>query len=58
MQEPVLADTVEDNHVVVDGVTDDRQDSRDEGLVDIEVERQYARKQGEEADHDDCGMSQ
>ena len=37
----------------VDGVTNDRQDHRDERLVNIEVERQNSREQGEEADHDD-----
>ena len=53
-----FADTVEDDHVVVDCVTDDRKDRRDERLVDVEVERQDAREQGEEADDDDRGMGE
>ena len=56
MQAEVLTDTVEDNHVIVDGVSDDGKDSRDERLVDVEVERQDTREQGEEADDDDGGM--
>ena len=35
----VLTYTVEDDHHVVDGVTDDRQDSGDEVLVDLHGER-------------------
>lgn len=34
----VLADTVEDDHLVVDGVTDGCQHGADEGLVDLERE--------------------
>ena len=40
MQGPVLTDTVEDNHVIVDSISDDSQDSRDERLVNVKVERQ------------------
>ena len=58
MEREVLTDTVEDHHVVVDGVTDDRQDSGDEGLVHVQVERQDAAEQGEEADDDDRGVCQ
>ena len=53
VQGPVFTDTVEDNDVIVDCVTDDGQDSRDEGLVDVEVEREDTREQREEADDDD-----
>ena len=56
MQCPVFTDTVEDNHVIVDGVTDDGQDGRNEGLVDVEVEREDTREQREETDDDDCGV--
>ena len=34
----VLTDTVEDNHCIVDSVTDDSKDSRDECLVDIKAD--------------------
>ena len=34
----VLADTVEDDHRIVDGIADDRKDRGDERLVDLEVE--------------------
>ena len=34
----VLTDTVEDNHCIVDSVTDDSQDRSDECLVDIKAE--------------------
>ena len=53
-----LTDSVEDNHVVVDGVTDDGQDGRDERLVNVEVERKDAGEDGEEADDDDGRVGQ
>lgn len=37
-----LAYTVEDNHLIVDRVTDSGQDGTDEGLVNFERERQDA----------------
>ena len=58
MQVALLADSVEDNDVIVDGVTDDRQDSGDKRLVDIQVERKDSVEQGEEADDDDSRMGQ
>ena len=58
MQAEVLTDTVEDNHVIVDGVTDDGQYRSDEGLVDVKVERQDSREEGEEADNDDGSVCQ
>ena len=45
MQAEVLTDTVEDNHVIVDGVTDDGQDGCNEGLVNVQVEWQDAAEQ-------------
>ena len=45
MQGQVLTDTVEDNHVIVDSITDDGQDSSDKGLVNIKVERKDSGKQ-------------
>lgn len=53
MHEPVLADSVEDDHVVVDCITDDGQDSSDERLVDIEVERKDSGEEREETDDDE-----
>ena len=58
METPLLTDTVEDNHVIVDSVTDDCQDSRDKRLVDIEVERKDSVEQREEADDDDSAMGE
>ena len=58
MQAALLTDTVEDNHVIVDGVTDDGKDSGDERLVNIQVERKDTVEQGEEANHDEGGVSQ
>lgn len=36
IQVEVLTDTVEDHHLIVDRVTDNGQDSTDEGLVNLE----------------------
>ena len=46
----VLADSVEDDHRVVDGIADDRQDRGDERLVDLEVEGQQTVEHREDAD--------
>ena len=46
----VLADSVEDDHRVVDGVADDRQDRGDERLVDLEVEGQQPVEHREDTD--------
>ena len=54
----VFADAVEDNHRGVDGVTDDRQDSRNEVLVDLEVERQQAVEQREDTNNQDGVVGQ
>ena len=58
MQALLLTDTVEDNHVIVDGITDDGQDSSDERLVHVQVEREDTVEQREEADDDECGVCQ
>ena len=53
IQAAVLTDPVEDDHAVVDGVTDDGQHGGNEGLVYIQGKRQDTGEQGEEADcHD------
>ena len=46
----IFADTVEDHHGIVDGVTDDRKDRGDEGLIDFEVEGHEAIEHREETD--------
>ena len=40
----VLTNTVKDNHGIVDRITDNGQDSRDERLVDLHGESQYQRR--------------
>ena len=45
MQSLVLTDSVEDHHVIIDSVTDDGKDRRDEGLVNVKVERKYSGEQ-------------
>ena len=53
MEGLVLTDSVEDDHVVVDRITDDGKDGGNEGLVNVEVERKDSGEQGEETDDDD-----
>ena len=52
MQFEILADTVEDNHLVVDGITNHGEDSTDKRLVDFERERHEIVEQRIETD--DC----
>ena len=54
----VFTHTVEDNHGGIDRVTDNRQHSRYERLVDIEVEGQQSMKQCEETDNQNSIMCQ
>ena len=42
METDVFTDTVEDDHGIVDGVTDNGQDGCDKRLVDFQSKRQYA----------------
>lgn len=53
MQAEVLTYTVHDDHRVVDIITDNRQDSSDERLVDLQGEAYPTVADGEEADDDD-----
>ena len=50
MQLQVLTNAVKHHHFIVDRVTNDGQHGTDEGLVDLQRERQHALKQGEQAD--------
>ena len=52
----VFADTVEDDHVIVDCVTDDGKDCGYESLVHVEGERKYSAEEREESDHDYCSV--
>ena len=54
---PVFTDTVEDDHVVVDCISDDCQNCGDECLVNVESEWKDAAEEREESNHDDCSMS-
>ncbi len=49
----VFTDTVEHHHGIVDGVTDHRKDSCDEGLVDLHGERHDLPQQGVNTQNDD-----
>ena len=54
IQSHILPDTVEHHHLVVDGVTDDGQDSRNERLVHLHAEGQDAVEQGKDTDGQEC----
>ena len=49
----VLADTVENHHGIVDRITDNRQNGRDEGLVYLQIERHDLIEQREDADDEE-----
>ena len=53
LQAEVLTNTVENHHVIVDGITDNGKDCRNERLIHIKIEWEDSAEQREESDDDD-----